>query len=120
VRAEEIVRAETAEFMRALRSLDIGPAVATLMERVRGVALEEFRRQRARLGELTPEQERAAERTLASAVNRISHPLIQRLRRACDSGDAEAVTFGPEDESQVRTCVAGAFADALRPRPLAA
>src|SRR5215204_4491526 len=38
VRAEEIVRAETAEALKALRSLDIGPTVASLKEKVRGLA----------------------------------------------------------------------------------
>jgi glutamyl-tRNA reductase len=120
VRAEEIVRAETAEYMKTLRSLDIGPAVGALKERVRGVAFEEYSRQRARLGDLTPEQERAAERTLASAVNRLSHPLIQGLRRAYANGEVRDECFSPEDESRIKSSVAGALADAFQPRPLAA
>ncbi|HEX6186354.1 MAG TPA: glutamyl-tRNA reductase [Pyrinomonadaceae bacterium] len=125
VRAEGIVGAETAEFMKALRALDIGPSIASLKERVRGVAFEEYSRQRARLGDLTPEQERAVERLLATAVNRVSHPLIQRLRRAFHAGDAEVVRawgegFGVEDEAQVRASVTGALADAFGLRPMAA
>jgi glutamyl-tRNA reductase len=125
VYAEEIVRAETAKFMKALRSPDIGPTIASLKEKVRGVAFEEYSRQRARLGDLTPEQERAAERLLASAVNRVSHPLIQRLRNAFHVGDAEGVRtfgegFGVEDEAQVRASVTGALADAFGLRPMAA
>ena len=86
-RAESIVESEVAEFMRALRNLDLGPTVGALKEKLQGLAAEEFRRQRARLGDLTPEQERAVERLLSSAVNKISHPLIQRMRRSFDTGD---------------------------------
>ena len=119
VRAGEIVSAETAEFMKSLRSLDIGPTIVSLKERVRGVAFEEYGRQRARLGDLTPEQERAVERLLASTVNKISHPLIERLRRACDSGSAEGVLargegLGLDDESRIKASVAGALAGAFR------
>lgn len=125
VRAEEIVRAETAEFMRALRSLDIGPTIGALKERVRGLAFEEYRLHRARLGELTPEQERAVERMLASTVNKISHPLIQRLRHAFDEKDAESFNawgegFGFEDESLIKASVAGVLAGAFGLRPMAA
>jgi glutamyl-tRNA reductase len=125
VRAEEIVAAETAEFMKALRSLDIGPAIGALKERVRGVAFEEYSRHRARLGDLTPEQERDFERRLMSAVNKISHPLIQRLRQAADACDAEGVhawreSCGLDDETRVRAFVSGALADTFSLRPVTA
>jgi glutamyl-tRNA reductase len=89
-RAELIVESEVMQFQQALRNLDIGPTVGALKEKLRGIAREEFQRQRGRLGELTPAQEQAIEAMLMSAVNKISHPVIHRMRRSYDSGeDAE-------------------------------
>ncbi len=86
-RAELIVESEVMQFQQALRNLDIGPTVGALKEKLRGIAREEFRRRRAGLGELTPEQEQAIEAMLMSAVNKISHPVINRMRRSYDSGE---------------------------------
>jgi glutamyl-tRNA reductase len=101
-RAELIVESEVTEFQRALRNLDIGPAVGALREKLRGIARAEFERQRSRLGPLTPEQERAIEAMLLSAVNKISHPVIHRMRRSYDAGEDNEVQawrdiFGLED-----------------------
>ena len=90
-RAELIVESEVMQFQQTLRGLDIGPTVGALKEKMRSIAQEEFRRQRARLGDLTPEQERAIEAMLLAAVNKISHPVINRLRQSHDTGDEENV-----------------------------
>lgn len=87
-RAELIIESEVMQFQQALRSLDIGPVVGELRENLRRIAEDEFERHRARLGDLTPEQEQAVRKLLQSAVNKIAHPLIQRLRRSYNSGDA--------------------------------
>lgn len=86
-RAELIVESEVMQFQQALRNLDIGPTVGALREKLRDIAREEFHRQRGRLGDLTPEQEQAIEAMLMSAVNKISHPVINRMRRSYDSGE---------------------------------
>ncbi|HEX6623599.1 MAG TPA: glutamyl-tRNA reductase [Pyrinomonadaceae bacterium] len=114
-RAEEIVETEAAEFLKALHRLDIGPTVLGLKERLRAIAREEFRRRRSSLGDLSPEQERAVEQVLAATVNKISHPLIQRLRRSFDTGDDGAVrawrdSFNLGDESEIRASVQTALA----------
>ncbi|HEX8423606.1 MAG TPA: glutamyl-tRNA reductase, partial [Pyrinomonadaceae bacterium] len=57
-RAELIVESEVMQFQQALRSLDLGPTVAALKEKLEEIARTELARQRSRLGELTPEQER--------------------------------------------------------------
>jgi glutamyl-tRNA reductase len=98
-RAELIVESEVMQFQQALRSLDLGPTVAALKEKLEEIARTEFARQRSRLGELTPEQERAVEALLMSTVNKISHPIINRLRRSHDTGEEENLkawrnTFG--------------------------
>ena len=102
-RAELIVEAEVMQFQRALRDLDIGPTVGALKEKLRRIAQDEFERQRARLGPLTPEQERAIEAMLMSAVNKISHPVIHRMRRSYDAGEEDEVQawrdiFGLEEK----------------------
>ncbi|HZG54257.1 MAG TPA: glutamyl-tRNA reductase, partial [Pyrinomonadaceae bacterium] len=84
-RAELIVESEVMQFQQALRSLDLGPTVAALRQKLEEIALAELKRQRTRLGELTPEQERAVEALLMSTVNKISHPIINRLRRSHDT-----------------------------------
>ncbi|HYN86660.1 MAG TPA: glutamyl-tRNA reductase [Pyrinomonadaceae bacterium] len=86
-RAELIVESEVMQFQQSLRILDIGPTVGALREKMRRTALEELRRQRPRLGDLTPEQERAVEQLLLSTVNKISHPVIHRLRRSYSTGE---------------------------------
>ncbi|HEX8721933.1 MAG TPA: glutamyl-tRNA reductase [Pyrinomonadaceae bacterium] len=103
-RAEQIVEAEVTQFQQALRDLDIGPTVGALKEKMRRIAREEFARQRARLGELSPEQERAIEAMLMSAVNKISHPVIHRVRRSYEAGEQGDVqawreVFGLEENS---------------------
>jgi len=102
-RAELIVESEVMQFQQALRNLDIGPAVGALKDKLRRIAEEEFRRQRPRLGDLTPEQERAIEALLHSTVNKISHPIIYRMRRSHDTGEDDDVKawrdiFGLEEE----------------------
>jgi glutamyl-tRNA reductase len=101
-RAELIVESEVMQFQQALRSLDLGPTVAALKEKLEEIARTELARQRTRLGALTPEQERAVEALLMSTVNKISHPIINRLRRSHDTGEEENLkawrnTFGLEE-----------------------
>jgi glutamyl-tRNA reductase len=90
-RAELIVDSEVAEFQQALKDLDLGPTVGALKARLQTIAREEFDRQRGRLGDLTPEQERAVEALLQSTVNKISHPVIHRMRRSYETGEEENV-----------------------------
>jgi glutamyl-tRNA reductase len=90
-RAELIVESEVMQFQQTLRNLDIGPAVGALKDKLRRIAHDEFERQRARLGPLTPEQEKAIEEMLMSAVNKISHPVIHRMRRSYDTGEDDNV-----------------------------
>ncbi|MDQ3907736.1 MAG: glutamyl-tRNA reductase [Acidobacteriota bacterium] len=90
-RAELIVESEVMQFQQALRQLDLGPTVAAVRERLHEIAREEFKRQRGRLGPLTPEQEKAVESLLASTVNKIAHPVIARLRQSHEAGHDDDV-----------------------------
>ncbi len=89
-RAELIVESEVMQFQQTLRLLDIGPSIGALRERFQEIARSEMVRQRNRLGPLTPEQETAIEALLVSAVNKVSHPLLNRMRRSFDAGKFEA------------------------------
>jgi glutamyl-tRNA reductase len=102
-RAELIVESEVMQFQQSLRNLDIGPTLGALRGKLQEIALSELARQRQRLGHLTPEQERAIESLLMSTVNKISHPIIYRLKSSYDAGASEDVqawraTFGLEEE----------------------
>jgi glutamyl-tRNA reductase len=124
VRAAAIVEAEVAEFRKSLHDIDLGSTIASLKGRLHDIAGEELRR-RSGLGELNPGQERAVERMLASAVNKISHPLIQCLRLSLEAGDEEAVRawrecFRLEDESEAKASLKGVLDDAFGRRMVAA
>src|SRR5919205_283383 len=88
-RAELIVESEVTQFQQALRNLDIGPTVGALRQKMQRIAREEMKRQRSRLGPLTAEQERAIEALLISTVNKISHPVMHRMRHSYNTGEEE-------------------------------
>lgn len=90
-RAELIIESEVMQFQQALRALDIGPAIGALRQKMQDIAREELQRQRHRLGPLTPEQEKAVESLLISTVNKISHPVMHRMRRSYDTGSEENI-----------------------------
>lgn len=90
-RAELIVESEVMQFQQSLRALSIGPTLGALRRKFQDVARDELARQRPRLGQLTPEQERAVEALLLSTVNKISHPIIHHLRRSYDTGEDDTM-----------------------------
>lgn len=90
-RAELIVDSEVMQFQQTLRVMEIGPSIGALRQRLQDIARSEMARQRNRLGTLTPEQESAVEALLLSTVNKISHPLISRMRRSYDASDSDSI-----------------------------
>jgi glutamyl-tRNA reductase len=90
-RAELILESEVMQFQQALRALDIGPTIGALRQKMQDMARQELERQRHRLGQLTPEQEKAIEALLISTVNKISHPVMHRMRRSYDTGSEENI-----------------------------
>src|ERR1051325_1335476 len=104
-RAELIVESEVMQFQQALRALDIGPTLGALRQKLQDIARDELKRQRHRLGQLSEEQERAIESLLVATVNKISHPVIHRMRRSYDTGEEENIRawreiFGLEDDDK--------------------
>ena len=101
-RAELIVQSEVMQFQQTLRLMDVGPSIGALREKLRDVARAEMARQRKRLGPLTKEQEAAVESLLMSTVNKISHPILNQMRRFYETSEADTSQapqdmFGPED-----------------------
>lgn len=88
-RAERIVEMEVERFEKSCRELDLGQEISAMKHKLESIAQAELARQRRRLGELSPEQERAIEALLISTVNKISHPVIQQMRRSVESGQGD-------------------------------
>jgi glutamyl-tRNA reductase len=101
-RAELIVESEIMQFQQALRALESGPSIGALKQMLQDIARQELKRQRNRLGQLSPEQEAGIETLLLSTVNKISHPVLSQMRHSSDASDAEIIQawrdiFGLED-----------------------
>jgi glutamyl-tRNA reductase len=93
------------QFQQSARILDIGPTLGALRQRLQDIARNELSRQRHRLGDLSPDQERSIEALLIATVNKISHPILNRLKRTYDEGGSEAVqawrdSFGLESDGE--------------------
>jgi glutamyl-tRNA reductase len=90
--AEAIIESEVDQFLKQLRALDIGPIVLEVKELLSQMAMTEFKRNRKRIGALTPEQEMAIQNILIPAlVNKLSHPMIVHLRNAASNGEPTQV-----------------------------
>jgi glutamyl-tRNA reductase len=92
-RAERIVGDEVMRFAQSLRELDLGQEISEMKRNLEKIAQAELARQRRRLGELSPEQESAIEALLISTVNKISHPVIQQMRRSFESGESDLASI---------------------------
>src|SRR5688500_13157810 len=90
-RAELIVQSEVMQFQQTLRLMDVGPSIGALREKLQDVARAEMARQRKRLGPLTKEQEAAIESLLMSTVKKISHPILNQMRRFYETSDPETL-----------------------------
>ena len=89
-RAELIVQSEVMQFQQTLRLMDVGPSIGAMREKFQEIARAELARQRKKLGPLTQEQEAAVESMLMSTVNKISHPILNQMRRLYGAGDMDA------------------------------
>jgi len=95
-RAELIVQSEVMQFQQKLRLMDIGPSIGALRQNMQDIARAELARQRKRLGPLTQDQESAIESLLLSTVNKISHPILNQMRRFYEGGEPDnAATKDP-------------------------
>lgn len=97
-RAELIVQSEVMQFQQTLRLMDVGPSIGALRDKFQDIARAEMARQRKRLGPLTKEQETAIESLLMSTVNKISHPILNQMRRFYETSEPD-VSQAPQDPS---------------------
>jgi glutamyl-tRNA reductase len=88
-RAELIVQSEVMQFQQTLRLMDVGPTIGALREKLQDVARAEMARQRKKLGPLTKDQEAAVESLLMSTVNKISHPILNQMRRFYETSEPD-------------------------------
>ena len=95
-RAELIVQSEVMQFQQRLRLMDFGPSIGALRQNMQDIARAEMTRQRKRLGMLTKEQETAVESLLMSTVNKISHPILNQMRRFYETSEPEPMEL-PKD-----------------------
>jgi glutamyl-tRNA reductase len=86
--AEAIVEREVAEFISWRKSLDVVPLLVQLRERGEEIRKHEIEKARARLGTLTPEQERAIDGLTSAIVNKILHPPTVQLKEIASNGHA--------------------------------
>ena len=86
--AEAIVEREIAEFMSWRKSLEVVPLLVELRQRGEEIRRHELEKARARLGSLTPEQEKAIDGLTSSIVNKILHPPTVHLKEIASNGHA--------------------------------
>jgi len=86
--AEALVEREVQEFMAWRKSLEVVPLVVELRQRGEEIRRHEIEKARARLGTLTPEQEKAIDSLTSSIVNKILHPPTVHLKEIASNGHA--------------------------------
>lgn len=98
--AEAIVEEEVEKVMHRLRTLQVAPTIVSLQERLEEIRRGEVERHRARLGELTPDQEKAIEALTRGMMNKIAHQPITSMKQMASHPDGLKVvefvkrTFG--------------------------
>jgi glutamyl-tRNA reductase len=116
-RAAEVARvtidSEVAAFVAWRAAREVAPAIVALRETLEELGRREIERFRARLGGLTPEQERAVEEMTRSLVQKVLHRPIQHLKASAQHGDVEAQVrllrelFGVRDDEAKETKTEG-------------
>ena len=113
-RAERLIEDEVTRFRRRIQSLDAVPTIVALQKRMEQIRQAEIERLRAKMGDLTPEQQAAIDNLTRSIVNKIVHPPIAALKSVSGSEQllvtAEMLRnlFGIEDEAARRNGAAAA------------
>jgi glutamyl-tRNA reductase len=94
--AEAILDEEIAAFLEWRRSLDVVPLLVELRSRADEIRRGEIDRARRRLGELTPEQEKALDAVTSGIVNKLLHSPTVEIKKMASSHQ------GPEQVGLVR------------------
>jgi glutamyl-tRNA reductase len=92
VEAEDIIREEVERMVTRLKSRDATPLIVSLQEQLTALAANEIERNRAKLGQLSPQQEEAIQLIARGIVNKVAHGPITELRKqAADESGAHLV-----------------------------
>ena len=99
VLAEAMIEEELAAFKSRERAREASPTIVALREKMQGMAQDEMRRFRGKLGPLSEKQEAAIEEMVSALVNKLLHGPTRELKRAA----------GPEGTPQVGRLVSRMF-----------
>ncbi len=89
--AERIVSAEVDRFQRRLQSLDAVPGILSLQQHAEQLRLAELDRTRARLADLSPQQQEAVDALTRSLMNKFLHAPLTGMRQSANEGDAHTL-----------------------------
>ncbi|GAA3768645.1 glutamyl-tRNA reductase [Terriglobus aquaticus] len=90
--AEQIVADEVDRYQQRLQSLDAVPGIRALQQQAEQLRLAELDRNRARLADLSPEQQAAVEALTRSLTNKFLHAPMTAMREAANAGDAGSLS----------------------------
>lgn len=85
--AEIIVEEEVAKLMHRLKTHQVAPTIVSLQDELERVRLGEIQRFRAKLKNLSPEQEKALEGLTRSIINKIAHAPISQMKKLASHSD---------------------------------
>ena len=106
-RAQEIIDASVAEYLRWGRALEVAPLIVAVREQLDAVRLAETARLRARLPGLSEKEWRTIEASLQAVTNKIAHPAIQAIKAGAQEEAAPAAldairrAFGLEESAPI-------------------
>jgi glutamyl-tRNA reductase len=86
--AEEIITEEVERMMLRLKTREVTPTIVSLQEQLEQVRMSEIDRVRAKLGNLTPQQQEAIETLTRGIINKIAHAPITEMRRKADDPES--------------------------------
>jgi glutamyl-tRNA reductase len=87
--AEQIIEDEVGRLLERLRARGAAPAIQSLRRQLEEWSRAELERHRARLGDLTPQQEEALQGYTRGLLNKIAHGPMAELRRAAGAQGGE-------------------------------
>ena len=91
-RAEEIVDSEVHAFCLKMQSREIVPTIVQLRDTLDKIRRDEIERNRARLRDLSPDQQAAVDHITKSLVNKILHTPIEQLKKMAQDPNGQDLT----------------------------
>jgi len=89
--AAVMIEGEVESFNRWRQSLDLGPTIAALRDRLHGIGKSEIERFRRRLGARSPDQQQAVVERTRSVIQKVLHNPIRHLKGCAAEGQGSDV-----------------------------